>query len=693
MKKTAVILILSLFSFAEMYSQTCNEDSVVITYFSHSEDWFIDFILIKIDSFDVVNGTLNSCEQSGFMSLPGPFTCQQKLFTRRFLQLSSSGDTLIYSSHPGTGIGYVNESRVEKLFDSLSGKVLSRKEFNGNGQTWTPSMEETWTYDSLANLLNYERISDQGNSILEKDSLVIYNYASGILQSVLYQDGVGANWIDLLLFSYSYNSSGQKDSVHIQKPDSTGINWVDSLQGYYDPSNNFFANYLAVVHDTSGILVDSLTINFDTLNNVRTYKLFYDYFFNLHDEYDFVGNSWYKKIYNGSYDGCGSRTDFLYDQLGVSVGYDKDGGGCGHGYHSDLDIIYDSLYRPLSYHSLTSVLHTNSYDSVYFYNSPTKISLHYIPVTEMGVTVCNGDTVQPFLIITGGCGPYSFSWQPSTGLSSDTVASPLIFVNDSIIYTITVTDSIGNTEIINYTVRPTYLPTVSVGLFPGTCNMDSARFYPSYQNAAGSGVTIQWYLNGVYDTTSHFKIFRGLQAGDSISCFLTTTNLPCSQQSTAFGYYIFDLPSTPIISYSLPSLFSTQAFAYQWYFNQVQLFGETNQSLVPQNTGNYTVRIWDSAGCSVISAPYYFQITNVIENQHDQFLIYPNPASTSIYLNGIDENIEIELYDVYGSLMQTIQSGVSSSLEIDLSKFPAGSYIISLRNDKIFLTKRVTIIR
>ncbi len=692
MKKIFLLLFLGSLSILDLNAQGCNEDSVVITRYSFAESGNVEFNYIRIDSFDVINGTLNSCEQSGSFGPPGPFACQQHFFTRRYLELTTAGDTSIYSTHPGTGSGFVNERRIEKVYDSVSGKILERKEFTGNGQTWLPFMEEIWSYDSSYQLLNYERITEQGNVILENDSQAVFNYASGSLQSVLYQEGLGGNWLDLLLISYTYNSFGQKDSVRIQKIDSSGVNWVDSLHLNFDPANNYYATYISTVHDTTGNLVDSLRIVFDTLNNIRSYYFLYDFFWEQHDKYDFVGNSWYKKIFGRENVTCyGINKYYLYDQYGVFLGYDEDG-NCGHSFHIDHDLVYDSLYRPLSFHSSRSSLYAYSGDSIYFYNSPTDISLYYIPVTEMGVTVCNGDTVQPFIIITGGCSPYRFSWQPSIGLSSDTVASPFIIVNDSVNYTITVTDSIGNTTTIIYTVRPTYMPEVSIHLTPYSCNMDSARFYPSYSNA-GWSPTIQWYLNGVYDTTSHFRTFHGLQAGDSISCLLTTDNFQCPLQSTVVAHYIFNPAPIPLITYSAPALSSTPAFAYQWYFNEIYISGEINQTLVPQNTGNYTVRIWDSLGCSAISAPYYFQLTGVIENLSDPFLIYPNPANSYLTLKDFGENAEIEIFDLYGSLIRAIQPGTTSILEIELSKFPAAIYVISIRSDKDFVTKRITIVR
>jgi len=44
--------------------------------------------------------------------------------------------------------------------------------------------------------------------------------------------------------------------------------------------------------------------------------------------------------------------------------------------------------------------------------------------------------------VTGGSGSYQFAWTPASGLDSPTVARPLATIDNSITYTLTVTDSV-----------------------------------------------------------------------------------------------------------------------------------------------------------------------------------------------------------------------------------------------------------
>lgn len=60
-------------------------------------------------------------------------------------------------------------------------------------------------------------------------------------------------------------------------------------------------------------------------------------------------------------------------------------------------------------------------------------------------TICIGDSI-PLPPIVGGCGvpPYSFSWSPSTGLTSTTDSVPIASPSVTTTYTVTVTDFAGN---------------------------------------------------------------------------------------------------------------------------------------------------------------------------------------------------------------------------------------------------------
>jgi len=82
------------------------------------------------------------------------------------------------------------------------------------------------------------------------------------------------------------------------------------------------------------------------------------------------------------------------------------------------------------------------------------------------ISVCRYDSVKiggnPSA--TGGVPPYTYSWQPATGLSVTTIANPKASPSATTPYTLTVKDSLGNTAVSSaITVAVLPLPLVSAG--------------------------------------------------------------------------------------------------------------------------------------------------------------------------------------------------------------------------------------
>jgi len=71
--------------------------------------------------------------------------------------------------------------------------------------------------------------------------------------------------------------------------------------------------------------------------------------------------------------------------------------------------------------------------------------------------------------------------------------------------------------------------------------------------------------------------------------------------------------------------------------------------------------------------------------------MYPNPACDRITVDGAAENnLKIAIYNVFGELM--LQRELNYQInEIDISKLPAGMYIIKVSND--YLTEQKIIIK
>ena len=81
-------------------------------------------------------------------------------------------------------------------------------------------------------------------------------------------------------------------------------------------------------------------------------------------------------------------------------------------------------------------------------------------------------------------------------------------------------------------------------------------------------------------------------------------------------------------------------------------------------------------------------ITNPLDNSKmNDIHLYPNPATSTIKIEGINGTYQLELFNMIGSLCKhtSIQGPTS---EIDISDLPNGVYLISIENEVNRYTKR-----
>jgi len=87
----------------------------------------------------------------------------------------------------------------------------------------------------------------------------------------------------------------------------------------------------------------------------------------------------------------------------------------------------------------------------------------------------------------GDGGPYTYSWSPTTGLSSSTVANPSASVTTTTTYTVTVTDGNGCSASDVIVVTPIPLPTADAGLDQAICFDGSTQVIGGAPTASGGG--------------------------------------------------------------------------------------------------------------------------------------------------------------------------------------------------------------
>ncbi|HVM50452.1 MAG TPA: autotransporter-associated beta strand repeat-containing protein [Candidatus Acidoferrum sp.] len=106
--------------------------------------------------------------------------------------------------------------------------------------------------------------------------------------------------------------------------------------------------------------------------------------------------------------------------------------------------------------------------------------------------ICSGSgtTIGGSPTATGGTGSYTYSWSPTAGLSSATVANPNASPTSTTLYTVTVTDSGGCTAMSSVTVALNTPPTISTQpASQAACAGSTATFSVT---ATGSGLSYSW---------------------------------------------------------------------------------------------------------------------------------------------------------------------------------------------------------
>ena len=143
--------------------------------------------------------------------------------------------------------------------------------------------------------------------------------------------------------------------------------------------------------------------------------------------------------------------------------------------------------------------------------------------------------MQPYLQASGGCGTYHYIWSPSVGLSSDTVPNPLIIVDDSINYNVTVTDGNGNVATTQFFSIP--IVHVSISLDTAVCSGCPASIHASYS----PDYIYQWYLNDSLLQNADSSSLTPLVSGN-YHVVVKKQNFACTAVSDTIYYLVTQTP-------------------------------------------------------------------------------------------------------------------------------------------------------
>lgn len=149
---------------------------------------------------------------------------------------------------------------------------------------------------------------------------------------------------------------------------------------------------------------------------------------------------------------------------------------------------------------------------------------------------------------------------------------------------------------------------------------------------------------------------------------------------------VFPTPNQPVISEALGVLYGDTIntyTAYQWYFNGIPIINSDSASITPIQSGDYTVQVTDSFGCSSISLPFPFVNTDINRLNNQAIKITPNPALDFLFVSNLNQSYGyIEIYNALGVLVLKQPLRDASEIRVDISSLKSGSiYNVSIKND------------
>ncbi len=240
------------------------------------------------------------------------------------------------------------------------------------------------------------------------------------------------------------------------------------------------------------------------------------------------------------------------------------------------------------------------------------VAFNSIPdITISGDTIiCEGSTVE---LTASGADAYEWS----TGETSASIfVSPMETMNYEVRGTV---NACAATSSITVHVSESYLIEESLTI----CEGDSVLWEGNYYSIAGT-----------YDVSY-------------------TSSSGCDS-TIVLNLTMFDIPETPVVTFSDSILTSSATEGNQWYLNGTAIEGASAQTFEVIEEGNYYVIVTSVNGC--VSAPsdtLAVTFTNIADFNNFNVNIYPNPATEMLFIeNNSGMDMQFEIYDLTGKKMK-----------------------------------------
>lgn len=219
-------------------------------------------------------------------------------------------------------------------------------------------------------------------------------------------------------------------------------------------------------------------------------------------------------------------------------------------------------------------------------------------------TLVPGELRTLHAITTGGREPYSYSWSPTTGLSSATVASPVASPSATTTYTVTVTDADGLEATDSITLTKVAALVASAGADRTVVAGKPTTLTGSASGGSG-GYAYYWSPSENLSNSMGQSVTATLNADTTVTLTVTDSDGHSASDSVA-------LATVPLLTVSLGSnrmvirgdktvLSATIAggvpeYSLSWVPSTGSIVGATSYAINPTETLTWTVLVTDQSG-------------------------------------------------------------------------------------------------
>ncbi len=169
-----------------------------------------------------------------------------------------------------------------------------------------------------------------------------------------------------------------------------------------------------------------------------------------------------------------------------------------------------------------------------------------------------------------------------------------------------------------------------------------------------------------------------------------TDNGNCTASSNHIAIAVH--PQPPVsISVNGDTLNAYNSVTYQWYLNNNEITGASTATYIASQSGNYSVLITDTNGCTAISNGVVINITGINDVAiKSETNIYPNPLNTGSWNLEVKKDLlggTVEIFDNNGRLVYKSEiRNQKSEIQLEIAK---GIYLLKISSGGNTFTKKL----